>query len=98
MTVGTWRALPDSNRLPSAVLADVLPEALHAHIAATTAADGAQPFGHLLVDYLALTCDHMTDDCGLLIVLLDYKLTGPQALPPERRFKFRAHGLAVFAM
>ena len=33
-----WRAGPDSNRLPSAVLADVLPKTPPARIAATMAA------------------------------------------------------------
>lgn len=47
MPIGTWRAEPDSNRLPPAVLAGVLPKALPARIAASSAADCAQSFGHL---------------------------------------------------
>ena len=39
MPIGTWRAEPDSNRLPPAVLSGVLPKALPAHIAAGSAAD-----------------------------------------------------------
>ena len=39
MPIGTWRAVPDSDRLPPAVLAGALPKALPARIAATTAAD-----------------------------------------------------------
>ena len=58
----------------------------------------AQTFGNLLIDHLALTSDHMTDDRRLFIILFDHVLTGPQALPAERRPKFVAHGLAVFAM
>lgn len=39
MPIGTWRAEPDSNRLPPAVLAGALPKALPARIAAGSAAD-----------------------------------------------------------
>ena len=41
MSNGTWRAEPDSNRLSPAVLAGVLPKALPARIAASSAAEYA---------------------------------------------------------
>ena len=50
-----WRARPDSNRLPPAVLAGVLPEAPLTHIRHRIGGEFSQSFGNLLF-YLQLIC------------------------------------------